>query len=470
MKITKTAIAVAISSAFLFGCDFDVGSENNATGDTGGGTGGGGGLPPVENAENYVQIQDSTDADTGFLSFILSDPKSETDVDGISVGYLTVDLTFQDNSAINDGDDKAGYIQVHAGGPNNADLRGDLIFLTDGRINYRDSSGSQTGPIGSFTPGKEFKALVSWTENDVSFSIDGQDLGTYEARQQGTAVDRISLKVGDQSTRSNFELLADNLMIFKGDESNNELIFEDDFNQYGVGDDLTSSLYSTVNDVMIFGTGGTGGGEDGNVDTPSGKYVALYDNNTDDAGELRFSLDNSERIHEQGKASAYIRNSSDQTALMNVYGVDTGEIISVRVRENGKIVHRPQSSGSEWVETGTTVDALEWNKVGVEWDTNAGDDYKLYINDQLIGEYQRRITTASVSTRYVAVQVGTGNSNIIDNGGTVDVDNLALYSDTAGTAELHTDDFEGFAIGTDLGAESSTHDYDKSGYNAIVQE
>ncbi|MFA0355396.1 hypothetical protein AB4525_00565 [Vibrio breoganii] len=29
MKITKTAIAVAISSAFLFGCDFDVGSENN---------------------------------------------------------------------------------------------------------------------------------------------------------------------------------------------------------------------------------------------------------------------------------------------------------------------------------------------------------------------------------------------------------------------------------------------------------
>ncbi|MFA0110041.1 hypothetical protein AB4380_08700, partial [Vibrio breoganii] len=263
MKITKTAIAVAISSAFLFGCDFDVGSENNATGDIGGGTGGGGGLPPVENAENYVQIQDSTDADTGFLSFILSDPKSETDVDGISVGYLTVDLTFQDNSAINDGDDKAGYIQVHAGGPNNADLRGDLIFLTDGRINYRDSSGSQTGPIGSFTPGKEFKALVSWTENDVSFSIDGQDLGTYEARQQGTAVDRISLKVGDQSTRSNFELLADNLMIFKGDESNNELIFEDDFNQYGVGDDLTSSLYSTVNDVMIFGTGGGEGGEGG---------------------------------------------------------------------------------------------------------------------------------------------------------------------------------------------------------------
>ncbi|GEM77771.1 hypothetical protein [Vibrio superstes] len=31
MKVSKTAIAVAISSAFLFGCDFDIGSENNET-------------------------------------------------------------------------------------------------------------------------------------------------------------------------------------------------------------------------------------------------------------------------------------------------------------------------------------------------------------------------------------------------------------------------------------------------------
>ncbi|GAM60478.1 hypothetical protein JCM19232_811 [Vibrio ishigakensis] len=31
MKASKTAIAVAISSVFLFGCDFDVGSENNDT-------------------------------------------------------------------------------------------------------------------------------------------------------------------------------------------------------------------------------------------------------------------------------------------------------------------------------------------------------------------------------------------------------------------------------------------------------
>ncbi|MFA0110042.1 hypothetical protein AB4380_08705, partial [Vibrio breoganii] len=213
------------------------------------------------------------------------------------------------------------------------------------------------------------------------------------------------------------------------------------------------------------------GGEGGNLDTPSGKYVALHDTNTSDAGEIRYALDTSQRIHEEGKASVYIRNTSDESAILNIQGVDiSNPIISVRIRDDGKVVHRPKASGTSWEETGITVNPLEWNKLSVEWDTNANDSYKLYINSVFTGEYERRDTTTGVSTRYVAVQVGTGNSSIIDNGGTVDVDNLALYSDTAGTAELHTDDFEGFAIGTDLGAESSTHDYDKSGYNAIVQE
>ncbi|GAM71267.1 hypothetical protein JCM19236_6184 [Vibrio sp. JCM 19236] len=100
MKASKTAIAVAISSVFLFGCDFDVGSENNTSG--GGNDGnGGGGLPPVENAQNYVQIQDSSIADTGILRLKTSESKSDTAVDNIPVGFLTVDLTYQDNTAIN---------------------------------------------------------------------------------------------------------------------------------------------------------------------------------------------------------------------------------------------------------------------------------------------------------------------------------------------------------------------------------
>lgn len=113
MKASKTAIAVAISSVFLFGCDFDVGSENNTSGGGNDGTGGGG-LPPVENAQNYVQIQDSSIADTGILRLKTSESKSDTAVDNIPVGFLTVDLTYQDNTAIN-GENAAAnaYIQIH---------------------------------------------------------------------------------------------------------------------------------------------------------------------------------------------------------------------------------------------------------------------------------------------------------------------------------------------------------------------
>ncbi|MDN3715064.1 hypothetical protein [Vibrio breoganii] len=479
MKITKTAIAVAISSAFLFGCDFDVGSENNVTTPPGGGDGGGG-LPPVENAQNYVQIQDSSIADTGILRIKTSESKSDTVVDSIPVGYLTVDLTYQDNTAIN-GENAAAnaYIQIHTtAGSSNAHLRGE-IALGEGKVKYRDNTSSLVETGGTYTAGEELKVKVSWTEDEFSFSIGDDNYGPYAATSTAP-VELISLKVGDSKTKADLELIADNLKIYSSDASGDELIFEDDFDNYGVGDSLSDSRYNRAIDVMVLGTGeDNGGGDnggDGAVDTPSGKYVALHDHDAqvNDAAEIRYSLGTSQRIHEQGKASVYIRNDSDQSAVFTVFGVDSqlsdvGQIISVRLREDGRVYHRPETTDT-WTETGTTIDTDQWNKLTVDWNTNSGDNYNLYLNGNLVGEYERRITQTNVSTRYVAVQVGTGNSDTVSNGGTVDVDNLALYSDTVGTAELHKDDFEGFAIGTDLGADPSTTDYDKSGYNAIVQE
>ncbi|MEZ9896493.1 hypothetical protein BCT04_17525 [Vibrio breoganii] len=482
MEISKSVIAVAISSAFLFGCDFDVGPEStsNAGGDTSL-PGDGGGLPPVEGAENFLQIQDSSIDDTGILRVKTSESKSGISVDSILAGFVTVDLTYQDNTAINGENAEANaYIQIHTtDGSSNANLKGE-IALGAGMVQYRnpvDAKLVDTG--GTYEPGEELSVKVTWTEDSFSFTIGEQNYGPY-AVASTSPVELVSLKVGDSKTKADYELIADNLKIYNSDDSGDELVFEDNFDQYGVGDDLTSSRYNRAIDLMVMGTGetdpgdGDGGSDDPIVDTPTGKYVLLDDANDSDAAELRYSLGTSQRIHEQGRASAYIKNSSDQTALMNVFAVDgslsdVGEIISIRLRENGKIVHRPETTDT-WTETGTTVDPLVWNKVEVEWDTNAGDNYNLYINGDLIGNYERRRTDASVSTRYVSVQVGTGSSDTIGNGGTVDIDNLALYSDTAGATELHKDDFESFAIDTDLGASPSTTVYDKSGYNAIVKE
>ncbi|GEM77768.1 hypothetical protein [Vibrio superstes] len=278
MKITKTAIAVAISSAFLFGCDFDVGSENNST--DGGGDNGGGGLPPVENAQNYVQIQDSSVADTGILRIKTSESKSETVVDNIPVGFLTVDLTYQDNTAIN-GENAAAnaYIQLHTtAGSSNAHLRGE-IALGEGNVKYRDNSSSLVETGGTYTPGEELKVKVSWTEDEFSFSIGDDTYGPYAATSSDP-VELISLKVGDSKTKADLELIADNLKIYSGTEAENELIFEDDFDNYGVGDELTNSRYNRAIDVMVLGNGEDNGGDNGGITPPPGDVTDNFDSYT----------------------------------------------------------------------------------------------------------------------------------------------------------------------------------------------
>ncbi|GEA50199.1 hypothetical protein VIN01S_10030 [Vibrio inusitatus NBRC 102082] len=484
MKVSKTAIAVALSSAFLFGCDFDVGSENSATGggtgggDTGGGTGGGDEIVP--GANYFVQIQDNFVQGSGQLRVKLSESKSDTAVDNIPEGFLTVDLTYQDGVR-EDGrpETENAYIQIHTADASNSGLRGEVV-LGGGKVKYRDPASGLTDAGGTYTEGEELKVKATWTTDSFSFTINDQEYGPFDVASTNP-VENITLKVGDNSGKSNHEMLADNFKIYQGNESENELIFEDDFDAgYGNGHDLNGVRYNRAEDVMVISLGGENNPDednnDGAVDMPAGKYVALHDDNDEvnDAGELRYSLGTSERIHEQGKASVYIKNPSDQSAVFTVFGVDdqlkdVGQIISVRLREDGRVYHRPATSDT-WTETGTTINASDWNKLSVDWDTNSGNNYNLYVNGNLIGEYERRITQANVSTRYVAVQVGTGNSDTITNGHTIDLDNLALYSDTAGKTALHMDDFEGFALGTDLGADPSTTEYDKSGYNAIVQE
>ncbi|MEZ9418447.1 hypothetical protein AB4345_18655, partial [Vibrio breoganii] len=268
MKITKTAIAVAISSAFLFGCDFDVGSENNTPdGGTGGGTGGGDEIVPGSNY--FAQILDSTVDGTGQLRLKLSESKSETAVDNIAKGFLTVDLTYQENGIITEAESaENAYVQLYTTtGTSNKDLRGELA-LGEGNVKYRLYNANEdkyelSEIIGTYVVGEELKVNVSWAENEVTYSINGQDLGTFPAISSAP-VEYISLKLGDTSSKSIYEVLADNLKIYQGDTSNNELIFEDDFDSYGLGHDLNEVRYNRSLDVMILSDDLTGGGDGDN--------------------------------------------------------------------------------------------------------------------------------------------------------------------------------------------------------------
>lgn len=65
-------------------------------------------------------------------------------------------------------------------------------------------------------------------------------------------------------------MLADNLKIYTGDASNNELIFEDDFDSYGLGHDLNEVRYNRALDVMILSDELDNGGDDNEGDGNDG--------------------------------------------------------------------------------------------------------------------------------------------------------------------------------------------------------
>ncbi|GAM71266.1 hypothetical protein JCM19236_6183 [Vibrio sp. JCM 19236] len=123
------------------------------------------------------------------------------------------------------------------------------------------------------------KVKVSWTEDEFSFSIGDDNYGPYAATNT-SPVELISLKVGDSKTKADLELIADNLKIYSGTEAENELIFEDDFDNYGVGDDLTASRYNRAIDVMVLGTGEDNGGDTPPGDTNPGEITDDFDSYT----------------------------------------------------------------------------------------------------------------------------------------------------------------------------------------------
>lgn len=123
------------------------------------------------------------------------------------------------------------------------------------------------------------KVKVSWTEDEFSFSIGDDNYGPYAATNT-SPVELISLKVGDSKTKADLELIADNLKIYSGTEAENELIFEDDFDNYGVGDDLTASRYNRAIDVMVLGTGEDNGGDTPPGDTNPGDITDDFDSYT----------------------------------------------------------------------------------------------------------------------------------------------------------------------------------------------
>ncbi|WP_059020514.1 hypothetical protein [Vibrio coralliirubri] len=223
----------------------------------------------------YVQILDTNNGgvkdDVGELRLKLSDSSTGATVDSIESGKVTVDLIYQvdeDTVQPENGSGNNAYISLYASGTSNTNLHGEVIFNA-GDIFYRstvtDSSGKPQiaeEPVGTYTLGEDLAVEVSWASGYYTFKVndtvyDNSGNG-FEAFDK-TAVTIVSLKLGDTSNTTHYELNADNFKVYSNDTTTDELVFEDNFNNYPNGQLLSGNPYNnnTAEATVIVDGGST---------------------------------------------------------------------------------------------------------------------------------------------------------------------------------------------------------------------
>ncbi|GEA59225.1 hypothetical protein [Vibrio comitans] len=190
---------------------------------------------------NYVQIIDTLDTDTGELRLKLAD----NDLEPITSGKLTVDLVYQeDEDSIGDANSKNAYVSFYASGTSTINMHGE-IALEAGKIKYRDNNKALVEVIGSYEEGEDLSIEANWDDGVFNFKVNDVE-HSYAPNEipENAPVEIISIRLGDNGSTNNYEVLADNLKVYSNDSGAEQLVFEDNFDSYAVGTVLNSKPYN----------------------------------------------------------------------------------------------------------------------------------------------------------------------------------------------------------------------------------
>lgn len=413
---------------------------------------------------NLVQILDTnkggTEEDTGELRIKLSD---STSISEISAGRLTVDLVYQHHAETQEEADGSGdnaYISFYAAKTSNSNLHGE-VALENGKIKYRDASGSLTETGDTFELGESLAVEVTWVENFFSFSINGQTIGDMLPVADGTAVTYISLRLGDNGNTTNFELNADNLKVYSSDSGLEELVLEEDFDSYAPGLNLGTIYNNSSSEATVISDGETSPEPEipaddvtdnfdsyavgANISTANPSWIEY--NTSSNSGEdvaqaiitdeqassgpnsLLISDDHSSTkpmvarefaasVSNNGSVSfdVFIPSDNSKTTYVNIgSGKNNADrFYELRISGSGKV---EAETGSDDIEIGAiTTDA--WNSMSLSWD---GDDISVSINGTTVDAPNQSETgldatnTPSQLTLYVGDNSGVGSKAYFDN-------------------------------------------------------
>lgn len=462
MKLTKIA-AVTLSAALIFGCDDlefketttnDDGSVETDTGtDTGSET----------TANLFASITDTSTDTSGNLRYTLAD---DDQID-LTTGALSVDVLYPT------GQDQDFSIGLYDDSSSTSNMVADIILKSDGRIQTRiDGSGTTLNV--THTPGTETNFTVTWDAATTTYTAFMDDVEIFSGdfnNTDATAVASFGVKLASNTKVAAGTSTVDNIKIYS-DTTMSTLVFEDNFEEFILGDDLAggAAVYYSGAEAVI---GGVEASDETDTDTEvtnSTQVAAIADTLGDDTGELRYSISSAIAVGQVNISFLY-DESETEAAFLTVFSdggtstssgqhiadlrIDEGDI-SLRNHEGTLATFTPGKWVDiqvNWVTNGTGSADVTLTVDGVELSDTYTSTYSAGENDAGAKDIQIRYAGGSATTEF-----------------SLYADDLAIYSD-AGTTEVFSDDFESYGLDTLLDSDVDgldDTDYHKNSSEATV--
>ena len=312
---------------------------------------------------------------------------------------------------------------------------------------------------------------------EVTISVDGVALApiTPDNAPFG-GVTHVSFRFGDNGgvREATGIFSVDDLGIYS-DADGMTLVFADDFESYLEGDSLdtdngASPYASNTSEATVGAEEGAAAGGPG---TPGNQIAEIIDTDAGDTGELRYALDGDGPLA-AGRLNVAVKRLDDTLgngdAFITLFNSDTnnaGAILDFRIRDDSFGVRNPGT-----IDTSTLPHTLDaFMDVEITWeypggDTSVAPSVTITVDGVSLAPFTPDNTPFGGVT-HISFRFGD-NGGVREATGIFSVDEIEIYSDTAGTTAVFTDDFESYLDGDSLDTDNAASPYNSSTSEATV--
>lgn len=427
---------------------------------------------PGSPGNKLAEIIDTDPGDTGELRYALG-------ADGpLAAGRVEVAVKRLDDS-LGNGD---AFITLFNSNTNNAGAILDFR-IRDDSFGVRNPSTIDTSSL-PHTLDAFMNVLITWEYPggdttllpEVTISVDGVALPPFTPDNSPFGgVTHVSFRFGDNGgVREATGIFSVDELAIYSDKNGMTGVFSDDFESYLEGDSLdTDNAASPYNSSTSEATVGVEGGGASGPGTPGNKLAEIIDTDPGDTGELRYAL-GADGPLAAGRLEVAVKRLDDSLgngdAFITLFNSNTnnaGAILDFRIRDDSFAVRNPST-----VDTSSLPHTLDaFMDVLVTWEYPGGDtalapSVTISVDGVALPPFTPDNSPFGGVT-HVAFRFGD-NGGVREATGIFSVDELAIYSDIAGTTEVFSDDFESYLEGDSLDTDNAASPYNSSTSEATV--